>query len=169
MRTFVSVPKHDFSNHLHTIVLIEELEKNIQAPVNIKQFHHLVEDDYLFKDNALAVARSLEGIYDGFCVLYDYPDRYAHPEATQVVLGLTCHWRRINSCTMTIGACANTWRKYLSQLKSAAPTSNDKVFEEIFKTTPCFSPIPGVASHLTATHHTPYFNVKKRWNELEIL
>ena len=163
---YVEVPKHDFANHLHTVVLIEELEKRIK---NNNDIHLLIEDDYLFKTNALETVRSLEGIYGGFFVPYDYPDRYqSQHELCQVVLGMTCHWRSINSCTMTIGATSRQWEAVMDLLKEAAPTSNDKVFEEIFKHYPCLSPIPGVATHLTATHHTPYFNVEKRLQELDI-
>ena len=163
---YVEVPKHDFSNHLHTVVLVEELEKRIATNFGL---HLLIEDDYLFKSNALETVRSLEGLYDGFFVFYDYPDRYRDKaEMCQVILGNTCHWRTINSCTMTIGAAGNRWQSVIDLLKEAAPTSNDKVFEEIFKTAPCISHIPGVATHLTAMHHTPYFPIDKRLEELDI-
>lgn len=164
--SFVEVPKHGFDYHQHTVTLVEELEKQIQ---DNNETHFLVEDDYLFKSTALETLRSLETIYQGFCVPYDYPDRYMDQNALcQVVLGLTCHWRTITSCTMTIAANSNIWRQVLPLVKEAAPTSNDKVFEEIFKRYPCISPIPGVATHLTAHHHTPYFNVNKRLDELDI-
>lgn len=163
---FVQVPVHDFEYHQHTITLVEELEKRIQ---DNNETHFLVEDDYLFKSNALNTLRSLDGIYQGFFVPYDYPDRYREKILSQVILGPTCHWRTINSCTMTIGASAQLWKKVMPIIHKAAPTSNDKVFEEIFKTYACISPIPGVATHLTASHHTPYFNVDKRLEELDIV
>ena len=164
LREFVEVPKHDFEYHQHTITLIDELEKRIK---NNNDFHILIEDDYLFAPKALATIRSLEKLYGAFFVPYDYPDRYRDKDSVcQVILGQTCHWRTITSCTMTIGASSQVWEKYIPQLKEAAPTSNDKVFEEIFKTAPCISPIPGVATHLTAHHHTPYFNVVKRLEEV---
>jgi hypothetical protein len=163
--TYVEVPKHDFSYHQHTVTLVDELEKQIQ---NNQELHFLIEDDYLFKTNTLETVRSMEGLYDGFFVPYDYPDRYQHSKPCQVVLGQTCHWRTIDSCTMTIGANAKLWREVIPQLREAAPTSNDKVFEGLFTKYPCLSPIPGLATHLTAHHHTPYFPVEKRLSELEI-
>ena len=165
LHEFVSVPEHEWEYHQHTVTLIEELEKNIQ---NNLETHVLIEDDYLFAPNALETAKSLEGLYGAFFVLYDYPDRYKEQKTCQVMTGITCHWRTIDSCTMTIGASAPVWQQVISLLKEAAPTSNDKVFEEIFKQFPCISPLPGVASHMTAHHPTPYFNVAKRFNELTI-
>ena len=150
--------------NLLEIFQVEELEKRLE---NEKTLNFLVEDDYLFKNNALSTIRSLENLYDGFFVPYDYPDRYRFPEKSQIVLGPTCHWRSIDSCTMTIGASGKLWKKVLPDLKEIAPTSNDKVFERIFKQYSCISPLPGVATHLTAHHHTPYFPIEGRLEELQ--
>jgi hypothetical protein len=163
--TMVSVPKHDFSYHQHTVTLVEILDQQTKAFPN--ETHLLVEDDYLFSANALSTVRSLKGLYDGFFVPYDYPDRYQNPFLCQVILGRTCHWRTVNSCTMTLGASGKAWQQIMPKLYEAAPTSNDKIFEEIFKTYGCISPLPGVATHLTAHHPTPYFNIEKRLEELE--
>ena len=165
LREFIEVPEHAWEYHQHTVTLVEQLEKNIK---NNSETHLLIEDDYLFAPNALETMRSLEGLYGAFFLPYDYPDRYRERKLCQVTTGLTCHWRTVDSCTMTIGASATIWQQVIPLLKEAAPTSNDKVFEEIFKQFPCISPVPGVASHMTASHPTPYFNVAKRFNELII-
>jgi hypothetical protein len=162
---YVEVPKHPWDYHQHTVTLVEELEKNIQ---NNNDLHLLIEDDYLFAPNALEIVKSLQGIYGAFFVPYDYPDRYRERIPCLVLTGTMCHWRTIHSCTMTIGATASAWREVLPLLKEAAPTSNDKVFEEIFKKYSCISPLPGVATHMTDHHHTPYFKVQERFDELDI-
>ncbi len=163
--SFVEVPKHDWDYHQHTVTLFEFLEQHLSN----KGFHFLIEDDYLFAPDALEAIRSLESFYGAFFVPYDYPDRYREPSLCQVVLSPYCHWRTINSCTMTIGAKADTWKHFLPMLKEAASTSNDKVFEEIFKQMACISPLPGLATHLTATHHTPFFKIEERLQELDIV
>lgn len=162
---YVEVPSHDFSYHAHTVTLLETLKNNLQDD---KKIHFLIEDDYLFAPKALETIKSLEGLYGAFFVPYDYPDRYKNNETCQVILGPTCHWRTINSCTMTIGASALVWKQFLNQLTLAAPTSNDKVFEEIFKIIPCISPLPGIATHLTDSHPTPYFPINKILTQLDI-
>ena len=162
----VEVPKHDFSYHMHTVVLVTTLEKELKESRNENELHFMVEDDYIFSEDALEVMRSTSAGYQGFSVPYDYPDRYANPKPTQVLLGPTRHWRTIDSCTMTIAAPAKLWKDCLPLLKEAAPTSNDKIFDNIFNSVPCISPIPGVASHLTAYHPTPYFNIESRLEEL---
>lgn len=161
----VEVPTHGFDYHQHTVTLVEELDKQTKEFPN--QIHFLVEDDYLFSSKALNTIRTLEGPnYQGFFVPYDYPDRYREPKLCQVVLGPTCHWRTIDSCTMTIGASGKLWQEVMPRLYEAAPTSNDKIFETLFRQYGCLSPLPGVATHLTAHHPTPYFNIEARLEEI---
>ena len=69
---------------------------------------------------------------------------------------------------MTAIAKGSTWLAHMPALKQAAPTSNDKVFEEIYKTVPCINPLPGVASHMTDRHHTPLVNWDKIWESVDV-
>jgi hypothetical protein len=162
---FVSVPKHSWDYHQHTVSLIETLEKNsIEYP---EELHYIVEDDYLHTANAITVLSETLNEWQGFAVPYDYPDRYINPKPSQVVIGKDRHWRTIDSSTMTVLAKGKTWLSVMNILKTAAPTSNDKVFEEIYKHIPCINPLPGVASHLTDRHSTPLVDWVEIWNKLD--
>jgi hypothetical protein len=165
IRKIVSIEEHSFEHHLHTIVAINELE--ILAKESPTEYILMIEDDYLFSDDALDVMRGLE-LWNGFSVPYDYIDRYKNPKPSGVMLGPTCHWRTIDSSTMTVGARGKLWEEVILELKEAAPTSNDKVFEDLYINHKyvCIGPIPGVASHLTEHHSTPYFDVEKRWTSI---
>lgn len=147
---------NELNTHYHTITFIDTLE--IYSKVFPEEIHYAVEDDYLHVDNALHVMRNTLKDWNGFSVSYDYPDRYINPTNSKILLGLDRHWRTIDSCTMTAAALGKVWISVIELLKSAAPTSNDKVFEQIFTKIPCISPIPGLSSHMTAYHLTPFID-----------
>lgn len=154
--SFVAVPEHPWEYHEHTVVAIQYLK--LYAKKYPDELHYLVEDDYLHMP--LAVDKLKANLTDCpyFAVPYDYPDRYARPEPSMIILGRDRHWRTISSSTMTVIALGKTWLMYIDKLVAAAPTSNDKVFEEIYKNHACISPIPALASHMTAYHQSPLIN-----------
>lgn len=162
----VSVPSHSWEFHQHTVTLVETLENySKEFP---EELHYIVEDDYLHTPDALNVLRDTLFSWAYFAVPYDYPDRYNPPKPCQVLVGKDRHWRTIDSGTMTAIAKGSTWLANMPALKQAAPTSNDKVFEEIYKTVPCINPLPGVASHMTDRHHTPLVNWDKIWESVDV-
>jgi hypothetical protein len=69
---------------------------------------------------------------------------------------------------MTVLAKGKTWLSIIDQLVQTAPTSNDKVFEEVYKKIPCINPLPGVASHLTDRHGTPLVDWPQIWNNIDV-
>ncbi len=157
----ISVPEHSWDVHQHTITLIEVLESNCaEYPAEL---HYIVEDDYLHVDNAIRIVESSLSKWPNFAVTYDYPDRYTNPVPSYVVLGHDRHWRTVDSCTMTILALGARWLDILPELKQAAPTSNDRIFNDIFKQIPCISPMPGLSSHLTDRHGSPLVDWNKVW------
>lgn len=162
----VSVPEHNWDYHQHTITLVDTLKEYSNKYPD--ELHYIVEDDYLHTENALTVLRDTLENWPGFAVPYDYPDRYINPKACQVVIGKDRHWRTIDSSTMTVLAKGKTWLSIIEPLISAAPTSNDKIFEEVYKHIPCINPIPGVASHLTDKHGTPLVDWVEIWNDINV-
>jgi hypothetical protein len=162
----VSVPNHSWEFHQHTVTLVEALAQfSEQFP---EELHYIVEDDYLHTPDALNVLRDTLFSWNYFAVPYDYPDRYNPPKPCNVLVGKDRHWRTIDSGTMTAIAKGKTWLTYMSALKEAAPTSNDKVFEEIYSKVPCINPLPGVASHMTDKHHTPLVNWNQIWENINV-
>jgi hypothetical protein len=164
---FVAVEPHSWDYHLHTVTLINVLEEQcVKYPDDL---HYILEDDYLHVDNALSVIKNTLGSWNHFAVSYDYPDRYnLNPEPCMVVLGYDRHWRTINSSTMTVLAKGTTWSKYMTELKQAAPTSNDQVFLNIFSKEPCLSPLPGLSSHMTEFHITPLVSWSEIWDNQNV-
>ncbi len=164
--TFIPVLKHEWAYHLHTVVLINTLrEYSIKYP---DELHYIVEDDYLHLPTAISCIKADLLEFPYFAVPYDYPDRYTENIPVQIRLGRTRHWRTITSSTMTVLAKGNTWMQVIDALAIAAPTSNDKVFEEIYKQIPCISPIPGLSSHMTRHHQTPLIDWDALYEDLNI-
>ena len=162
----ISVPEHSWDYHQHTVTLIDTLKE--YAAKYLEELHYIVEDDYLHTEDALTVLKESLENWNGFAVPYDYPDRYLNPKPSQIVIGKDRHWRTIDSSTMTVLAKGKIWLTIIEQLAKAAPTSNDKVFEEVYKLIPCINPLPGVASHLTDRHGTPLVDWPQIWNNIDV-
>ena len=161
--SLVHVPEHTWEYHQHTVTLFNTLKYYVKDQEQAS--HFIVEDDYMFVPNGLAVFKqAVDNWNQGFAVPYDYIDRYTDQKPTQIVLGPDRHWRTVDSITMTVAAKGFVWVKYMQDLEQAAPTSNDKVFEDILKQVPCISPLPTLASHLTEHHISPYMNVDALWD-----
>lgn len=158
----VEVPTHSWDYHQHTVTLIDVLEQ--KASEYPEELHFILEDDYLHVPNALKVLRLALKKWEGFAVPYDYIDRYLNIESTSIILGPDRHWRLVNSSTMTVVAKGKTWLTAIPVLRAAAPTSNDAVFSDLYQTINCIAPLPGVSSHMTDKHLTPYIDWQELWD-----
>lgn len=156
---FIEVQEHPWDYHGHTVTVVEKLiEESTKFP---NELHYLVEDDYLHTPNALDIFKEGSRL-DSFLVPYDYIDRYRHIEPCIIYLLPESHWRTVNSSTLTVAAKGELWLQHKKELRRMAPTSNDQELTTLYKTKGCFSPIPGVASHMTEHHMTPLVD----WNKV---
>lgn len=162
----INVPEHSWNYHQHTVTLVKTLKE--YSTLYPEELHYIVEDDYLHTENALSVLRDTLELWDGFAVPYDYPDRYLNPKLSRILIGKDRHWRTVDSSTMTVLAKGRVWLTVITALEQAAPTSNDKVFEEIYKHIACINPLPGVTSHLTDKHHTPLVDWINIWETIHV-
>ena len=163
---FISVPEHSWEVHQHTITLVDTLKE--YSSKYLDELHYIVEDDYLHVPNAIRLLEENLKNWQGFAVSYDYPDRYVDVVDSKILLGLDRHWRTINSSTMTVLAKGSLWLKVIEALNVAAPTSNDKVFEDIYKQIPCISPLPSICAHMTDRHLSPFIDWNKLWNQIPL-
>ena len=165
--SFVEVPDHSWDYHLHTVIMLDVLA--IKAAEYPNELHYIVEDDYLHTPNAIRVMQLSLQQWNHFAVSYDYPDRYTmDPQPARILLGPDRHWRTVESATMTIVARGATWLRYMDTIKTMGPTSNDRVFVELFKYEPCLSPLPGLSSHMTDYHLTPLIDWNNIWSSYNV-
>lgn len=165
----VSVPEHTWEYHEHTVTMVKHLLE--YCLIYPEEVHYIVEDDYLHVDNAINTCKTLYAAnpdYNGFIVTYDYPDRYVDIQPSEIFLGPDRHWRTITSATMTLMAKGAVWTAIGQHIKAVAPTSNDTIFEQIFKQVPCLAPLPGLSCHLTDRHYTPYYDWNKMFDEVQL-
>jgi len=164
---FHQVPKHKWEHHAHTVELFYLLEKEMNN-YNDSDWIYLLEDDYLHTKDALTVIRESQKYWGGFITPYELPGYYLENIYSKVFVGETRHWKTVHKSTMTICARVSTIKEHMDLFKNMAPKSNDRVFETIYKDTPCICPLPGVTSHLADDQMSPLVPWIKIWNEIKI-
>jgi gas vesicle protein len=167
LRRFIKVPKHDFKNHTHTVIAIETLKKELSNS-NESDWHFMCEDDYLFLPNALDIIRKAQKHWGGFMIFYDMPIWYKQGLASNIVIGHDRHWRTAPYSTMTTMARTKTWKKYIDIILQVASKSDDRIFEQIYKETPCIAPMPALGAHLAQGQVSPLINWDKEWDSVKI-
>ena len=163
--TVIDIPEHKVEDRLHTFQLLKYFKMFINES-DEEEIHYLVEDDYLHVSYGIGLIKEMFNHWNGFIVPYDYPDRYRFDEvSSKVLIGPSCHWRTVSSGTYTFAGKTKIFKKHFDIMDDKKP-HNPTV--EMFKKTPCISPLPGVASHLTPTHMTPLVNWVSIWDGLDV-
>lgn len=141
---------------------------------------YFVEDDYLHKKNSIeemifAYERISSQLHRELILCpSDYPYLYNKAESTNIFLGATNHWRKIDEtlCTfMTSKKILNDyWEKFVSMCQFEHYPF-EKPLHDIYKTEYCLSPIPSLSMHCTNINSifgiSPYIDWKQIWDENE--
>lgn len=94
----------------------------------------------------------------------DYPDRYfpKYRRHSLIVQSSDCHWRQITNITFTFLAKASTIMKHLALLRKASHKANDSLLSRklfghfgFIAGSICFSPMPGLSTHMHINSMTP--------------
>ncbi|MEK6780192.1 MAG: hypothetical protein AABY93_00700 [Bacteroidota bacterium] len=100
----------------------------------------------------------------------DYPDRYfpRYRRHSLIVRSSDCHWRQVTNVTFTFLAKSTTVKKHLSLLKKASRKANDSLLSRklfghfgFMASSICFSPMPGLSTHMHVNSMTPLRNWEK--------
>lgn len=165
----VSIPPHTKENPLHFIKFADFLLA--QAQKHPDDIHYLCNDDFLHAPSALNYMLSAynDG-WQGFVLAYDYPDRYTldNSRLCEVFAGSACHWRTVPSCTGVTSAKGSLWLKNADILRQAAQFNSDSFTWEAYAKYKAICPIPGVATHLTEFHMSPYRDWKGLWESIDV-
>lgn len=103
----------------------------------------------------------------------DYPDRYEprYRKHSLILVSNDCHWRQVNSTTFTFLTKSSTIKKHFSLFKRSSVKARDRLFSRrlfgrigfgFWTSSVCFSPIPGLSTHMHRGTMTPLVN----WEEL---
>lgn len=149
-----------------------------------KQWVYCVEDDYLHHPEAitqmLLMAERFQQITGQSTVAIrpdDCPFTYSanNPNArkpTLLLLGEDRHWRTQHAAHNTIFSTADLFRDYWHLFASLASyykkvaVDEDKTINLIWDRVPLFSPIPGLAIHISQNNKPPFTDYNTLWESL---
>tara|TARA_Y100000590_G_scaffold2831_1_gene3745 strand:+ start:4974 stop:5990 length:1017 start_codon:yes stop_codon:yes gene_type:complete len=161
-----------FSNMSNLYTSLNLLKEN---PADLVYF---VEDDYIHTRDAISemlfTYEKFRTILnqDLFLVPADYPYLYSKDISTKILLGNKKHWRLIDESLVTFMSSKETIINNFDKLLSMAQKWEDpweSPLHEIYKKTPCFSPIPSLAIHCANINSvfglSPNVDWKLIWDE----
>ena len=141
---------------------------------------YFVEDDYLHVKNAfdemLSAYERLSSQLNKELILCpaDYPYLYTQANPTNLFLGKSKHWRKVDESLCTFLTSKIMIKKYWDKLISMCQFEHypfEKPLHEIYKSEYCLSPIPSISIHLTNINSifglSPNIDWKKVWDENE--
>ena len=139
---------------------------------------YFVEDDYLHQlDSIYEMIFTYERISSQmnrelFICPTDYPYLYTKADATNIFLGSSKHWRKVEEtlCTFLTSKIIlqKYWKKFISMCQFEH-SPFEQPLHDIYKSEYCLSPIPSLALHCTNINSvfglSPNMNWKKIWEE----
>ena len=139
---------------------------------------YFVEDDYLHQlDSIYEMILTYERISSQmnrelFICPTDYPYLYTKVDATNIFLGSSKHWRKVEETLCTFLTSKIILQKYWKKFISMCQFEHypfEQPLHEIYKSEYCLSPIPSLALHCTNINSvfglSPNMNWKKIWEE----
>jgi hypothetical protein len=139
---------------------------------------YFVEDDYLHQIDAVnEMIYTYERISSQlnkelFLCPSDYPYLYSKLDLTNIFLGSSKHWRKVDETLCTFLTSKNMLEKHWHKLISMCKFEHypfEKPLHDIYKSEYCLSPIPSLAIHCTNINSifglSPNVDWKKIWEE----
>ena len=191
--SIVSLDINEFKNKIEKVNAKKENVTNNQisnmsniykslliAKNQCKDLVYFVEDDYLHQQEAI---REMIFTYERissqinqelFLCPADYPYLYTKLSPTNVFLGSSKHWRRVDETLCTFLTSTKMLEKYWNKFTSMCSFEHypfEQPLHDIYRSEYCLSPIPSLAIHCTNVNSvfglSPNINWKKIWDENE--
>ncbi len=129
---------------------------------------YFVEDDYLhdsenFAKKIESFLKSSTGISaPWFIHPTDYPDQYRNPKRSFIIQTETGYWREVSSTTHTFLCLKRNYNLFVDFFRKChEQDGNDGALSSIFgEHALCFSPLPGIATHLHKGTYSNYVDWK---------
>lgn len=148
------------------------------AKRNAEDLIFFIEDDYLHKPEMMwemnqffYICKHRPGMDHLVLHPCDYPDRYTRAlYKSWILLGHSRHWRSIQHTTCTFMLHKSTllehWDKYMAftEYGKKPGVTEDNTINLVYRTVPCFSPMPTLSVHLQyKSVMSPYIDWKSMW------
>ncbi len=154
------------------------IKQSLDLAKNSDDLIYFVEDDYLHKNNSIEemiyTYEKLSTLFNDelFICPIDYPYLYLEPSKTNILIGNSLHWRRVDQTLCTFLTSKKMVNKHFTRLISMCEQEHypfEKPLHEIYKKEYCFSPIPSLAVHFTNINSiygiSPNVDPNKLWLE----
>ena len=189
--SIISLNVNEFANNIKSINARNEkvTENQISNMSNIHKsllvakdqcndLVYFVEDDYLHQlDSIYEMIITYERISSQmnrelFICPTDYPYLYTKADTTNIFLGSSKHWRKVEETLCTFLTSKIILQKYWKKFISMCQFEHypfEQPLHDIYKSEYCLSPIPSLALHCTNINSvfglSPNMNWKKVWEE----
>ena len=189
--SIISLNVNEFANNIKSINAKNEkvTENQISNMSNIHKsllvakdqcndLVYFVEDDYLHQlDSIYEMIFTYERISSQmnrelFICPTDYPYLYTKADTTNIFLGSSKHWRKVEETLCTFLTSKIILQKYWKKFISMCQFEHypfEQPLHDIYKSEYCLSPIPSLALHCTNINSvfglSPNMNWKKIWEE----
>ncbi len=140
---------------------------------NAEDLIFFIEDDYIFEENCveemIITYSRLSTIFDNdvFLCPSDYPFFYDSSYKTSIYLGKKYKWRTVGETLLTFMMSKTLFNKFKKNIRLVGEQENkpfEKPLHEIYKKTPCLSPINSLSYHISRDHPATTEDWINLWN-----
>ena len=141
---------------------------------NSEDLIFFIEDDYIFEENCIEemiiTYSRLSTIFnnDVFLCPSDYPFYYDSSYKTSLYIGNKFKWRIVEETLLTFMMSRNLYNRHKKNIRLVGEKENDpfeKPLHEIYKNSPCFSPVNSLSYHISRDHPATTEDWIKLWND----
>ena len=141
---------------------------------NSEDLIFFIEDDYIFEENCIEemiiTYSRLSTIFnnDVFLCPSDYPFYYDSSYKTSIYIGNKFKWRTVEETLLTFMMSRNLYDRHKKNIRLVGEKENDpfeKPLHEIYKNSPCFSPVNSLSYHISRDHPATTEDWIKLWND----
>ena len=141
---------------------------------NSEDLIFFIEDDYIFEENCIEemiiTYSRLSTIFnnDVFLCPSDYPFYYDSSYKTSIYIGNKFKWRIVEETLLTFMMSRNLYERHKKNIRLVGEKENDpfeKPLHEIYKNSPCFSPVNSLSYHISRDHPATTEDWIKLWND----
>lgn len=141
---------------------------------NAEDLVFFIEDDYIFEEDCIEemiiTFSRLSTIFnnDVFLCPSDYPFYYDSSYKTSIYIGKKYKWRTVEETLLTLMMSKKLFSKYKKNIRLVGEQENEpfeKPLHDIYKQTPCLSPINSLSYHISRDHPATTEDWIDLWNK----
>jgi hypothetical protein len=145
---------------------LEILEQDLNNETDPDKLFALLEDDYLWKPDALNKIKEASMYWKSFITPSDTPQNYLKPKFSKVYVGKDRHWRTTSYISWNLIGCSKIFLETIKELKESG-MDIDKL-NKILQNIECINPLPALATHCKNNDMSPLVDWNYIWKGIDI-